>query len=92
MIQNKDNLMNFIKNNLNSNNFEIKMKVVDIVYSMVSLLSIDINLILYNHEIIDYLIKVNLPYEEEKACLKLILNSILFFINSLKPLEIYLIT
>ena len=90
MIQNKDNLMNLIKNNLNSNNFEIKMKFVDIVYSMVSLLSIDINLILYNHEIIDYLIKVNLPYEEEKACLKLILNSILFFINSIKPLEIYL--
>ena len=76
MIQNKENFLNLIKNNLNSNNFEIKMKFVDIVYSMVSLNSLDINIILYKNEIIDFLIKVNLPYEEEKDCLKLILSSI----------------
>ena len=33
---------------------------------MISLLSLDLNLILYKHEIIDYLIKNNLPYEIEK--------------------------
>ena len=87
MIQNKENFLNLIKNNLNSNNFEIKMKFVDIVYSMVSLNSLDINIILYKNEIIDFLIKVNLPYEEEKDCLKLILSSILFFINGIKPLQ-----
>ena len=54
---------------------------------MISLHSLDINLILYRNEIIDYLIKNNLPYEEEKNCLKLILSSILCFINSIKPLE-----
>ena len=63
------------------------MKFVDIVYSMVSLNSLDINIILYKNEIIDFLIKVNLPYEEEKDCLKLILSSILFFINGIKPLQ-----
>ena len=51
---------------MNSNNFEIKMKFIIIIYSMISLLSLDINLILYKHEIIDYLIKNNFPYEEEK--------------------------
>ena len=63
------------------------MKFINIKSSMTSLLSLDINLILYKHEIIDYLIKNNFPYEEEKNCLKLILSSILCFINSIKPLE-----
>ena len=87
MILNKEDFLNLIKNNLNSNNFEIKMKFINIIYSMISLHSLDINLILYRNEIIDYLIKNNLPYEEEKNCLKLILSSILCFINSIKPLE-----
>ena len=64
------------------------MKFINIKSSMTSLLSLDINLILYKHEIIDYLIKNNLPYEEEKNCLKLILSSILCFINSIKPLKV----
>ena len=86
MIQGRDNFVKTIKNNLNDNDFNIKFKFVEIVYSMFSLLSLDINIILYKNEIIDHLIKVNLPFEEEKTCLKYVLSSILYFINSIKPL------
>ena len=87
MIQDREDFLQLIKNNLNSNHFDTKMKFVDIVYSMLSLLSLDIDIVLYRNEIIDYLITVNLPYEEEKTCLKYILSSILFFINGIKPLD-----
>ena len=86
MIQGRDNFVKTIKNNLNDNDFNIKFKFVEIVYSMLSLLSLDINIILYKNEIIEHLIKVNLPFEEEKTCLKYVLSSILYFINSIKPL------
>lgn len=87
MVQDREDFLETIKNNLNSNHFDFKMKFVDIVYSMLSLLSLDINIILYNNEIISHLIQVNLPFEEEKTCLKYVLSSILFFINSIKPLD-----
>ena len=87
MIKDKEDFVKTIKEYMNYHDFDIKIKCVEIVYSMLSLLSIDINLILYRNEIIEDLIKVNLPFEEEKTCLKYILSSILYFINSIKPLE-----
>ena len=87
MIQDKDDFLKTIKNCMNDKDFDVKMKCIEIVYSMLSLISLDINLILYKNEIIENLIKVNLPFEEEKTCLKYILCSILYFINSIKPLE-----
>ena len=87
MIQDRAEFFETIKNNLNSTHFDTKMKFIDIVHSMLSLLSLDIDIILYRNEIIDYLIKVNLLEEEEKTCLNYILSSILFFIKGIKPLE-----
>ena len=87
MIQDRAEFLETIKKYLNSTHFDIKMKFIDIVHSMLSLLSHDIDIILYRNEIIDYLIKVNLLLEEEKTCLKLILSSILFFIKGIKPLN-----
>ena len=87
MIQDRAEFLETIKNNLNSTHFDTKMKFIDIVHSMLSLLSLDIDIILYRNEIIDYLIKVNLLEEEEKTCLNYILSSILFFIKGIKPLD-----
>ena len=87
MIQDKDDFLKTIKNCMNDKDFDVKMKCIEIVYSMLSLISLDINLIIYKNEIIENLIKINLPFEEEKTCLKYILCSILYFINSIKPLE-----
>ena len=87
MIKDKDDFVKTIKKYMNDHDFDIKIKCVEIIYNMLSLLSIDINLILYRNEIIEDLIKKNLPFEEEKTCLKYILSSILYFINSIKPLE-----
>ena len=87
MIKDKDDFVKTIKKYMNDHDFDNKIKCVEIVYNMLSLLSIDINLILYRNEIIEDLIKINLPFEEEKTCLKYVLSSILYFINSIKPLE-----
>ena len=87
MVQNREDVLTIIKNNLNDNHFDIKMKFVDIVYSMLSLQSLDISIELYKNEIIEHLIKDNLPFEEEKTCLKYVLSSLLFFINVIKPIE-----
>ena len=87
MIQDKDDFLKTIKNSMNDKDFDVKMKCIEIVFSMLSLISLDINLILYKNEIIEHLVKINLPFEEEKTCLKYILCSILYFINSIKPLE-----
>jgi len=87
MIQDRDDFLKTIKSYMNDKDFDVKMKCIEIVYSMLSLISLDINLILYKSEIIEHLIKINLPFEEEKTCLKYILCSILYFINSIKPLE-----
>ena len=87
MIQDKDDFLKTIKNSMNDKDFDVKMKCIEIVCSMISLISLDINLILYKNEIIEHLVKINLPFEEEKTCLKYILCSILYFINSIKPLE-----
>ncbi len=87
MIQDRAEFLETIKKNLNSSHFDIKMKFIDIIHSMLSLLSLDIDIILYRNEIIDYLIKVNLLEEEEKTCLNYILSSILFFIKGIKPLD-----
>lgn len=87
MIKDKDDFLQTIKKNMNDKDFMCKIKCIEIVHSMLSLLSLDINLILFKNEIIEHLIKINLPFEEEKTCLKYILQSILYFINSIKPLE-----
>ena len=87
MIQDRDEFLKTIKKYLNAPNFDIKMKFVDIIHSMLSLLSLDIDIILYKNEIIDYIIINILPLEEEKNCLNYILSSILFFIKGIKPLE-----
>ena len=62
MIQDKDDFLKTIKNSMNDKDFDVKMKCIEIVYSMLSLISLDINLILYKNEIIENLIKVNLPF------------------------------
>ena len=88
MIKERDTLVGeLIKGVLNSNNFDIKMKGILIIYNMLSLNSLDINIILFKNGIIDQLITVNLLNEIENNCLNKILNCILFFINSIKPLE-----
>ena len=88
MIKERDTLIGeLIKGVLNSNNFDIKMKGILIIYNMLSLNSLDINIILFKNGIIDQLITVNLLNEIENNCLNKILNCILFFINSIKPLE-----
>ena len=87
MIQDRKEFLETIKSHTNDENFDIKVKCIEIVYSMISLNSLDINLILYKNEIIQQLIENNLPLEEDKNCLKHILFSILYFINSIKQLE-----
>jgi len=88
MIKGRDKLIGeVIKGTLNSNNFDIKMKGILIIYNMLSLNSLDINIILFKYGILDYLISVNLLKEIDSDCLTKILNGIIFFINSIKPLE-----
>ena len=87
MIRDRDEFLKTIKKYLNTPHFDIKMKLFDIIHSMLSFLSLDIDIILYRNEIIDYIITDILPLEEEKTCLNYILSSILFFIKGIKPLE-----
>ena len=88
MVKGNENLMiNVVKEILNSNNFDIKMKGIVIVYNMLSLNSLDINVELFRTGIIDQIISVNLISEEEPKCLNYILNGILYFINSIKSIE-----
>ena len=72
---------------LKSNNFDIKMKGIEIVFYMLNLNSLDINVLLYSTGIIDQLISDNLINEEDSGCLKFILDGILLFINSIKVIE-----
>lgn len=76
-----------LKKLLNDNNFNIKMKAIEIVYNILSLNSLNINMELYKTGIIDQLIFCNLLNEEDKKNLNFILNGILYFINRLKALE-----
>ena len=88
MIKGRDKLIGeVIKEILASNNFDIKMKGILIIYNMLSLNSLDINIILFKYGILDHLISVNLLKEIDSNCLTKILNGIIFFINSIKPLE-----
>lgn len=87
MIQDRDDFLQTIKKNMNDTDFTCRIKCIEIVYLMFSLISLDINLILFKNEIIEHLVKISLIFEEEKTCLKYILSSILYFINSIKPLE-----
>ena len=88
MIKGRDKLVSeLIKGTLNSNSFEIKMKGILIIYDMLSLNSLDINIILFKNGIIEQIIAVNLLNEMDNDCLTKILNCILLFINSLNPLE-----
>ena len=88
MIKGRDILVgDIIKGTLNSNNFDIRMKGILIIFYMLSLNSIDINIILYRNGIIENLISISLLNEIEQKCLTKILNGILLFINSIKPLE-----
>ena len=88
MVKGHENLLqNIIKEVLKANNFDIKMKGIEIVYYMLNLNSLDINIQLYRTGIIDQLISDNLVNEEEQGCLKFILNGICLFINSIKTIE-----
>lgn len=88
MVKNNENILKkIIKEILNANNFDIKLKGIVIVYNMLSLNSLDINVQLFRTGIIDHLIANNLLNEEEPKCLNYILNGILCFINSIKSLE-----
>ena len=84
---NENILRNVIKEILDANNFDIKIKGIEIVYNMLSLNSLDINVELFRIGIIEQLISNNLLNEEESKCLNYILNGILCFINSIKSLE-----
>ena len=75
MIQDRDDFLQTIKKNMNDTDFTCRIKCIEIVYLMLSLISIE------------HLVKISLIFEEEKTCLKYILSSILYFINSIKPLE-----
>ena len=57
MIQDRKEFLETIKSHINNENFDVKMKGIEIVYSMISMNSLDINLILYKNEIIQQLIK-----------------------------------
>ena len=88
IIKDRDDLVNdVIKKTLISNDFSLRMQGVEIIYSMLSLRSLDINIILFRNEIISHLITISLINEEDKDILKYILYSILYFINSINPLE-----
>ena len=80
-------LQNIIKDVLKANNFDIKMKGIEIVYYMLNLNSLDINVELYRTGIIDQLISDNLINDEDQGCLKFVLNGIYLFINSIKTIE-----
>ena len=88
MVNERDSFMhNIIKNLLFSNNFNIRVKGIKIVFYILNLNSADINISLLVNEIISILITINLLNEEDEVCLKNILNSIQFFINNLKFLK-----
>lgn len=88
MVKGHESLMqNIIKEVLKANNFDIKMKGIEIVYYMLNLNSLDINVELYRTGIIDQIIGDNLINDEDQECLKFILNGILLFINSIKTIE-----
>lgn len=88
MVKGHENLLiNVIKDIMNANNFDIKMKGIEIVYNMLSLNSLDINVELFRTGVIDQLISVCLLNEEEPKCLNFILNGIIYFINSIKSLD-----
>ena len=88
IIKDRDDLINqIIKKTLISPDFSIRIQGVEIIYSMLSLRSIDINLILFKNEVMNQLITNSLINEEDKDFLKYVLYSILYFINGLNPLE-----
>lgn len=72
---------------LNEKSFDLRAKAYEIVYNMLCANSLDINVALFRTGIIEHLVTVSLVDEVETTCLKNILNGILCFINSLKPLE-----
>ena len=88
MVKGHESLMqNIIKGILKANNFDIRMKGIEIVYYMLNLNSLDINVELYRTGIIDQIVSDNLINDEDSGCLKFILNGILLFINSIKTIE-----
>ena len=88
MVKGHESLMqNIIKGILKANNFDIRMKGIEIVYYMLNLNSLDINVELYKTGIIDQIVSDNLINDEDSGCLKFILNGILLFINSIKTIE-----
>ena len=56
---------------MSSNDFSLRMQGVEIIYSMLSLRSLDINIILFRNEIISHLITISLINEEDKDIQKL---------------------
>ena len=80
-------LKNVIKEALVENSFNLRIKAIEIVYYNLNLISLDINVELFRVGIIEQLITYNLINEEDSKCLLLILNGIIFFINSIKSLE-----
>ena len=88
MVKGHESLMqNIIKGILKANNFDIRMKGIEIVYYMLNLNSLDINVELYRTGIIDQIVSDNLINDKDPGCLKFILNGILLFINSIKTIE-----
>ena len=88
MIKNRDDFVNdIIKKSLNSPDFSIRIQGIEIIYYMLSLRSLDINIILYNNGVINNIITICLLNEEDKGFLRYILYSILYFINGINHLE-----
>ena len=85
IIKGKNNIINTIKRIMNNNEIRTKIKSLEIIQLMTSFLSLEINLFLYKENIIENLIRI-LPFEKGEICVKYILSSLFYFINSIKTL------